>query len=141
MRVSQQKLIEYCTSLLGIVQIVFIDFADGEQRIAAVLAAGILLAQEPVLRDGLVQDLVVIEAPPHLDQRLGNRHHTGIGLGRSRGAVIDVPVGVDNALVVAARALGRRTTVQGFPHPVGCGESIPSPGFTVMRAGISRHSR
>ena len=42
--ITLQKLVKYGARLLGIVQIVFVDFANGEQRVATISAAGIFLA-------------------------------------------------------------------------------------------------
>src|SRR5579864_5734710 len=77
-----QKLLERGTRLLGIVQILLVNFADGKQCVKAVLAARIFAAQEFVLRNRLVQDFLVFEMAAHLDQGLRHRNHTGIGLGR-----------------------------------------------------------
>ena len=76
-----QKILEGRARRLRVVEIVFIDLADREQAVKAILAARIFPAQKLVLLDGLVKDFVVVETPPHFHQRLGHRNHTGISLG------------------------------------------------------------
>ena len=137
MGIAVQKLLKNAAGLLGIVQIVFVNFADSEQRVATILAARILPPQKLVLGDGLMQNLVVIEAPPHLDQRLSHGHHAGISLHRGRRAEINIAVGVDHPLVVVPRAVDWRTSVERFPHALGGRKVVASPGFGVMDAGIS----
>ena len=87
-----------------------------------------------------LQDLVIVEAPPHLDQRFGNGDHAGIGLGRSGRAEIDVAIGIDNALVVVAGAFSRRASIERFAHAIGGGKVVSGPGFAVMRTGVRLHS-
>ncbi len=86
-RIAAQKILEGARAASKSLKIVLVNLADGEQPIETVLAAGILAAQELILLDGLVQDFVVVETPSHFHQRLGNRHHAGIGFrgsGRSQ---------------------------------------------------------
>src|SRR5579859_972342 len=52
-RITVQEFLEDRPRLLRIVQVVLIDLADSEQRIAAILAPGIFLAQEAVLGNRL----------------------------------------------------------------------------------------
>ena len=84
-----QKLLKGGSRRFGIVEIVFVDFADGEQPVEAVLAAGILAAQKFILLDRLIQDFVVVETPSHFHQRLGHGNHAGISFGRSGRSQID----------------------------------------------------
>src|SRR5215831_15587106 len=123
-RIAMEKIGKHLARLMGVVQVVFVDFTDRKQRIAAVLAAGVFLAQKPVLRDGFVQDPVVIEATAHLDQNLGHGHGAGIGFGGGGSAVVDVAIRVDHALVVVAGAFGRRTTVERLAHTIGGGVAL-----------------
>ena len=44
-----------------VLEVFLIDLADGEEGIGAVLAAGILLAEEFVLGDGVFEELVVLK--------------------------------------------------------------------------------
>src|SRR5258708_40316832 len=81
-RIAVQKFLKRGTCLVRIVEIVFVDFADGEQRVKAILTARIFAAQEFVLSDGAVQNPFVFEAAPHLDQCLGHSHYAGIGFSR-----------------------------------------------------------
>src|SRR5208283_1727058 len=127
MRIALQELAESAASLLGIIQVVTVDLANGEQVVATVFAAGILTPQKPVLADGFVQDLVVIEAASHLNQRFRNRHYAGISLGGRGCAIVDVAVGVDNSLIVAAGTVGGRTSIERFPHALGGGEAVAGP--------------
>src|ERR1022692_4058125 len=49
--ITTQKLLKSRPRRFGVVQIVLVNFADGEQAIKTILAAGILAAQELVLLD------------------------------------------------------------------------------------------
>ena len=79
-RIAMQKVFEGRARLFRIVEIVLVDLADREQRVEAVFAAGIFLAQKAVFVDGAAQDLVVVKAPPHLDHKFGGRHHARVRL-------------------------------------------------------------
>src|SRR5579864_6620273 len=137
--IALQKLFKRGSRLVGIVQIVFVDFTDGEQRVATIFAAGILLAQKLVLGNRGIQDLVIFETTAHLDQRFGHCNCAGIGLAGSRRAVVDAAIGVENALVVAPGTFGRGTAIQGFPHALGGSKVIPRPGFAVAWSGVRRY--
>jgi hypothetical protein len=73
-----KKVLEDRPRLFRIVKIVLIDLADREERVEAVFAAGIFLAQETVLFDGAAQDLVIVKAPAHLDHEFSGRHYARI---------------------------------------------------------------
>src|SRR5215470_7698179 len=105
MRIMFQEFFKGRPRLVGSVQVVLINFSDREERVATVLAARIFLAKKPVLVDGFVKDLVVFEAATHLDERFGDRDRAGICLCGSRRSVVNVPVGVEDALVIAPRTL------------------------------------
>ena len=79
-RIAMKKVFKDGTRLFGIVEIVLVDLADREERVEAVFAAGIFLAQETVLVDGPAQNLVVVKAPAHLDHQFGGRHYARIRL-------------------------------------------------------------
>src|SRR5207302_1982011 len=72
--VAAEEFLERGAGFVRIVEIVFVDFADGEKGVEAIFAAGIFAAQELVLGDGSVEDLVVLEAAAHLHQRFGCRY-------------------------------------------------------------------
>ena len=80
-RIAMKKVFEDRARLFGIVEIVLVDLADREERVEAVFAAGIFLAQETVLADGAAQNLVIVKAPPHLDHEFGGRHYARIRFG------------------------------------------------------------
>src|ERR1035437_6162366 len=136
LRIAVQKLLKNSAGLLGIVEIVFVDLAYGEQGVAPISAARILPPQELVLSNSLVQDFVVVEPAAHLDQRLRNRNHAGIGLDRRRRPVIAAAVSVDDPLIVMPRALAWRTSVERFPHALRTGKAVARPGVAMMRAGM-----
>ena len=65
----------------GIAEVVFIYLADGEQRFQAILAAGVLAAQELILADGGTEVLLVrLKLASHGGQEFGNRHDAGSAL-------------------------------------------------------------
>ena len=65
--IAAQDFLEGRAGFVGIVEVVFVDLPDGEQGVEAILAAGVLTAQELVLSDGVIQNLVGFEATAHLD--------------------------------------------------------------------------
>ena len=140
-RITMQEIFESLPRLGGIVEIVFIDLADGEQGVEPVSAAGILLAQEVVLFDGAAQNLVVVKAPAHLDHQLGRRHHARVRLRRRWGTEVDAPVRIDYALIFAASALARGAAVESLPHALRFGELLTSPRIVVQNARRGAHHR
>src|SRR5258708_26636855 len=110
-----KKVFEGRARLFGIVEIVLINLADREERVEAVFAAGIFLAQEAVLFDGAAQDLVIVKAAAHLDHKFGGRDHAGVRLRRGGGAKVDTPIRVDHALGLAASTLSSRTALARLP--------------------------
>src|SRR5215831_1748241 len=100
MRIAVQEFFECPTRLGWVVQIIFVDFADREKSVCAILAARILLAQKLVLSNRFFEDLVVVKAPAHLDQHLGNGYRAGIGPGGNGCAVVDIAEGIDNSLII-----------------------------------------
>ena len=136
-----QKFLKHAAGMLRIVQVVLVNLANSKQRIAPVLAAGIFLAQELILRNRLIQNLVIIEPPPHLHQRLRHGHHAGIGLGRSRRAKINAAISIDHALVVVPGSVRRRASVERLAHPFRGGKAVPRPRIRVARTGMGGHSR
>src|SRR6476646_9912693 len=60
-RIMLQVILECGLGLLGVFQIITIYFADGEESFHAMLAAGILAAQEGKLPDGIFVAFGIIE--------------------------------------------------------------------------------
>ena len=120
--------------LFRIVEIVLVNLADREQRVEAVFAARIFLAQKAVLFDGAAQNLVVVKAPPHLDHEFRGRHHARVRLRRCGRAEVNAPVGVDHPLVFVASALSQRTPIESLPHAFRLGEFLAGPGVVVADA-------
>ena len=138
--IAVQKLFKGTPCLLSIVEVVFINLTDREEGVASIFAARILPPQELILCNGLIQNLVVVEAAAHFDQRLRHRDHAGICLGRGGRAVVDAAVGIEDPLVVAPRTLAGRASIKRFPHALGAGKAFVSPCFPVMRPRIGRQS-
>src|SRR5256885_5546962 len=80
-RIALEEILENCPGLRWIVQVVLIDLANREQRIAAMLAAGMLAAQEFILGDGLLKDGVIVKAAARFGQRLGYGYRARISFG------------------------------------------------------------
>ena len=137
-RIAVQELLERGQRFLGILEVVFVDFANREQRVEAVSAARVFLAQEFVFLDRVREDLVVVEAAAHLNLQLSDGDDAGIGFGRSRRAEINAAVGVDHALVVVAGSLRDRATIQSFAHALSPREVIARPGVAVPHTSIAR---
>src|ERR1019366_4592242 len=140
-RIAMQKVFEDRARLFGIVEIVLVDLANRKERVEAVFAAGIFLAQEAVLFDGAAQNLVVVKAPPHLDHEFGGRYHARVRLRRGGRAEVNAAVRVDHALVFAASALSNGTAIESLPHAFRFGKLLTGPGVVVMDAGRCGNQR
>src|SRR6266851_5687776 len=138
MGITAHKLLKGCPCLSRIVQVILINFSDGEQSIKAILAAGIFTSQEFVLLDSRVENLVVVEAPSHFHAQLGNCRSAGVCFRRCWRAQVNTTVGINYALVVLPVAIGGRTTIQGFAHALRCRELLTSPGFAVESTRLDR---
>ena len=134
--IAAEKFLEGSTRSFGVVEVVFVNFADGKEAVETVFAARIFTAQELVLGDGLFQNFVVIEVAAHFNQRFGNGDDAGIGFGGNRRAEVDTAIGVQHALVVMTSAIGGRPSVEGLAHPLGTGEVIARPALGMMGIGV-----
>ena len=76
--VALNKFLKCNFGLRRIVEIVFVNFADGEERVKTKLAPRIFLTKKSILFDGGAQDVFVVEGPTHLDQQLGGCDNTGV---------------------------------------------------------------
>ena len=119
MRIAVNDFLEGFPRFIVLVQIILIYLADGEQGVEAILAAGILTAQELVLRDGGAQGLLIVEGAAAFGEQLGDGHHAGIRLAAAGRGVVDAAVGIHDALVLAARTFMLRQAVELFAHSLG----------------------
>ncbi len=133
-RIAMKKVFEGRARLFGIAEIVLINLADGEERVEAVFAAGIFLAQEAVLFDGAAQDLVIVKAAAHLDHEFGGRDHARVRLRRGGRAKVNTAIRVDHTLVFAASTLSSGTAIERLPHAFRLAELLTSPIIVVMDA-------
>src|SRR5215475_10149800 len=135
--IAPQEFLERAASLLRIVQVVFVDLGDREQGVVTITAAGVFVAQELVCLDGGLQNLVVVETPPHFDLQLRNRHYTGVGLGGTGSPEVDASIGFDSALVVVTSALLGRTSSKGLARALGPGKLVARPSIAVPDTRMS----
>src|SRR5258708_4603515 len=105
MRISSQKLLEHLSSASHIIEVVFIDLTDGQQRFEPKPAARIFATQELILLDRRAQDGIVIESVSHFDREFSRRRNARGRFTGGRSAKIDTPVSIHYALVLAARPL------------------------------------
>jgi hypothetical protein len=89
---------------------------NGKKGIETILATGIFAAQEFELFDCGTKNIVVVEAPSHLDLQFSDSHYTGISFAGGWTTEINTPVAIDHTLVVTSRALRRGSPVQRFSH-------------------------
>ena len=111
-----QEFFESGISSSLVVQVVFVNLADAEQRVEAELAARILAAKEFVLLNGRAQNVGIVEASAHFLGHLGSRDHAGIGSARTRRSEVNAAIGIDHAFIILAGAGFERTTLQSFLH-------------------------
>lgn len=102
MWIEPLKLLKRFASVLFVVEIVFVDLADAEQRVDPRLASWILLAKKFVLLNRGVQNRLIFKAPPFFFHQFGAGNHAGIGFGGSGRPEVDPFVSVDDTLVVGA---------------------------------------
>lgn len=91
--------------------------------------------------DCFVKNLVIVEAAAHFDQGFRNPDDARIGLTRRRRTVINETVGVQNPLIIAPSAIGRRPSIQRFAHALGGGETLTRPRIGMSRPGVSGQRR
>ena len=140
-RIALKKIIESRPRLYRIIKIVLIDLGDRKERVEAVPAARIFLAQKAILLNGAAQNFVIVKAPPHLDHEFGRRHDARVRLRRRGRAKVDGAIGIENPLIFAAGALRLRTAVQSLPHALRFGELLTSPRIVVVDASRRGNQR
>ena len=132
----RQEFVKRLPRSLVVAEVLLVNLADGEKRLEAVLAAGILAAQELVFVDGRVQVFFPrLELAAHLRQQFSDGNHAGVRLAGIGRHVINLAVGVGHALVVAPGPLRLGTTVQGLAHLLGLLELIAGP--LLARSGVA----
>src|SRR5207302_8115880 len=80
-RIALQELLKSAACLVRLVEIVFVDLPDGEQRVKAIFARRIFAAKKFILLYGRAQETLVIELASHLnqefdDESLRSEEHT-----------------------------------------------------------------
>jgi hypothetical protein len=114
LRVGFEEQLKLFSGGFAIADVVPVNLALGDERGEAVTGAGILLAQEFVLADGVVQKFFVGEEPALLCQQPGDDKDAGVSFGRCRIAVVDGAICIQNLFIVETGTLGRRTGLQCF---------------------------
>ena len=114
LRVGFEEQLKLSSGRVAIADVVPVDLALGDERREAVTAAGILLAQEFILADGVVQKFFVGEEPALLCQQPGDDKDAGVSFERCRITVVDGAICIQNLFIVETGTLGRRMGFQGF---------------------------
>ena len=114
LRVGLEKQLKLSSGGFAIADVVPVNFALGDERGEAVTGAGILLAQEFILADGVVQKFFVGEEPALLCQQPGDDKDAGVSFERCRITVVDGAICIQNLFIVETGTLGRRMGFQGF---------------------------
>src|SRR5947209_13069052 len=118
----------------SVIQVVAINLGDGEKRFSAELAAGIFTAQEFQLADGILEILGIVEDPALLVQKLSHGQDRSVGFMRGGCNVVDLAIGVENALIIFTRTLRLGLAAQGFAQPLGCLELGGSRQLFLLHA-------
>ena len=100
LRVGFEEQLKLSSGRVAIADVVPVDLALGDERGEAVTAAGILLAEEFILADGVVQKFFVGEEPALFSQQPGDEKDAGIRFGRRGITVVDGAICIQNPLVV-----------------------------------------
>ena len=117
-----------------IAEIVLPDFAFGEQGAEAEAAAGVLSAEEFVLADSVVEVFVVLKDSALFGEQIGDSRDRGVGFGRGGIAVVDGPIGVENAIVLEACALLFGAPLESLAKTLSVGEGCGAEA-AVLRGG------
>src|SRR5260370_22396686 len=121
--IAAEKFFDYRFGVGRIFEVILIDLGDVEQGLETLSTAGIFPAEKFVLADGGTQSAFIVESAPHFRQQVRDRTHAGVRLGRSRSAVINPAIRIDDSLVFVAASFFGGGGGQRFP---------PAPGGGTM---------
>src|SRR6266851_4692206 len=139
--IAAEKFFEYRFGLGRIFEVILIDLGDVEQGLETLSTAGIFPAEKFVLADGGTQSAFIVESAPHFRQQVRDRTHAGVRLGRSRSAVINPAIRIDDALVFVAASFFGGEGVQRFPHALGGGKLCIGPGLRLASRLGGQHRK
>src|SRR5207248_3336384 len=131
-RITAQQLFKSGAAVRVISEVILINFANGEERFDAMLAARILAAQVFVFANGGIEGHVIFEMTAHFGGQLGDGECAAVSFAGSRRFKNDAPVGRDYSFVFVAAAGLLRSAIQSFALAFSFGVLGFGPGLRAM---------